>query len=113
MQYTRPRRPSEATVQALFYKRCLELKIPCDLEYKVRGARFDAVIHNYKDIICIVEMKNLSPNAIRRRLSGDKIYKQDERYRAFNVPLVHVYDTPFIEEAIEDIMKIISERGVK
>lgn len=103
------KRLPEANVQAELYMKCREFGYPCILEYRVKGARFDAVIHRGEDIICIVEVKNLSRKAVKRRLSGERQYKQIERYENYGVPVLCLWNMKYLDSVVAEIARLYHE----
>lgn len=85
----KPKKTSEANIQAEFYKQCVEAGLQCFLEYKQRGqagqrgCRFDAVIHKEGQIIAIIEVKNpMRPS--KYDWSKTNQYK---RYHSYGIPV--------------------------
>ncbi len=103
MRYKTPRRLPEANVQAHFYMRCQQEGIRCTLEYKIPGCRFDAVVHDDAQIFYIVEVKNPSERAYKKRIEKNKRYEQEDRYGAHGVPLIVIRGFREIEPAITKI----------
>lgn len=93
----------EANIQAEFYMRCKLAGIPILLEYKVKGARFDAVILDNDTITHIIEFKSMTPSGIARRLASPKKLKQIEKYERFGLPVILVVNLDGIDEAIVKI----------
>lgn len=74
----KPRKLSEATLQAEFYHQCRLQGIECFLEYRAfwngkSGSRFDAVIIKDNQIKAIVELKS------RKNLEKAKIWREKKR----------------------------------
>lgn len=101
MKYTRPKRLPEANIQAQLYMRLYQEKIPCTLEYKVPGSRFDVVVHDHERIKCIIEIKSMTLKSREKRLRGERIYRQIVRYESHGVPVVQCLGEIDIENSIQ------------
>ena len=105
MKYVPPKKIHSANIQAEFYSRCRKLGIPCVLEYRYGKLRFDAIIHNGKDILAIVEVKNHKyPNDTRHSTT-----RQIAKYSDFGAPVILLNHYTRIEKAIDTVISIISE----
>jgi hypothetical protein len=93
----------EANIQAEFYYRCKQEKIPCMLEYTIEGARFDAIIHNNKRISHIVEIKSMTERAKRRRLARSRMPKQITKYLQHGLPVLVIINVDDIDKTIMQI----------
>lgn len=95
------KRISEANIQAEFYRKCLENKLNCYLEYKYDKCRFDAVLyHKYnKDIYAIVEIKSYI-----KKQSPNLNTKQLEKYSQYNIPIYVIGRIEDIDSTIEKIL---------
>lgn len=102
-----PKKLPESNIQAEFYLRCKQEGINCLLEYRVKGSRFDAIIYKGEEIICIIEVKNLSKSSLKRRLDGKRQYKQIERYKQYGIPVICIWDASFIEPAIAEVKELL------
>lgn len=94
---------NSANIQADFYMRCKLHNIPCILEYKHERCRFDAIIHDDKHILEIVEIKNH-----KRPWREPKPTKQTEKYRAYGLPVFHVRCYADINQTVEAIKRIVA-----
>lgn len=113
MKFIQPKRLPEANVTAELYVRLKQEDISCLLEYKVKGCRFDVIIIQGDDIVCIVEVKSRSKRVIKRRLEKGYKYKQVERYETHGVPVLLVYDLDSIESVVSDIKFILANPLIK
>lgn len=74
-----------ARLYSWFHNTPYSLQFRMELEYKFDHCRFDAIIHNDKDILCIIETKN----ALKKDYYGEKPYvtKQLNKYLKYGIPV--------------------------
>ena len=75
---------AEANIQAEFYHQCRIREIDCLLEYKRGHCRFDIVILQDRQAICIIETKRFGT---RKRFEDTKQFK---KYNRYGVPVIRV-----------------------
>lgn len=105
MQFNKPKKDSEANIQADFKKAVEAVGLFCWLEYRIkgrpgqRGCRFDAVVHDGEKIIAIVEVKNPSKP---EKYDWTKT-KQHARYASYGVPVILIKERGFIPFAVAEL----------
>jgi len=107
LEFKHPSKLPEANIQAHFYMRCVQENIPCMLEYRVKGSRFDAIIYKDTQVICIIEVKNLGASALRKRLTKARKYAQIDRYETHGVPVIGIWNMDFIEPSLNLIKAML------
>ena len=106
LKFVKPKRISEANIQALISHKLRLKNIPHYLEYGIKGiGRFDIVILNAteKEIIVIVEVKSY---IINRPPNINTI--QAKRYKTCNVPLLYCGHIDQIDELIINITSLLT-----
>jgi len=99
------RKISSANIQAEFYRQCKEHNIPCLLEHRHGGCRFDAVVHDGARLLVIIEAKNYSP----RRLKRHRRLKQMDKYAAFGIPTMLIRCMEDVPPAIAQIKQWMNQ----
>lgn len=102
--FVRPKRISEANIQAECYHRLRNLGINCYLEYKLQHCRLDMVIVvNENTIACIVEFKSRTKDLTLRK------GKQYTKYKALGFPLLYCHHMDEIDATITLIQHILKQ----
>lgn len=82
MIYVKPSTHNATTVQCEMYRKLINNGIPVEVEYKIKGSRFDLIVVKNGKVIAIVETKKATKN--------HKLGKQYKKYSSYGVPLFYV-----------------------
>ncbi len=105
MKFIKPKRLAENNITAELYHRMRLLNLFCYLEYKVKGVgRFDMVVINIDEIICIIEVKSYSTHKPFNFKS-----KQMERYKSLKIPVLGCGRFEEINDTILAVKELLSE----
>lgn len=113
----KPKRLSEANVQAEFYMACRRAGMGCFLEYSARWmnppgrGRFDAVIHKAGEILAIVECK--STRKAKERHIKFPASRQFARYQEAGLPVFLVACMAEIGPTIAELRRVYYSTDAK
>lgn len=107
-----PKQYSEFEIQSALYQKLKSKNIDTRAEVQIGNSRFDLVVYQNKNPICIIEVKKLFTNKFRHK-QNRKLNAQISKYQTFNIPVFTCIGIRGIKYVYWEIIRLLKNRPPK